>query len=191
MPQIRKIDGVPVKKYRNNPFLEHTAEISTTGWHPRYSNPDGGIAVFMQDTGEIKGASIIYREEVEKNQFLKVYAEGIGALFKLKAAGQKVFMIIYNQLIGKKGVGKTEIILSYELLTPEEQLLMGKRSFNRGINECIKAGLIAQSYVQAIYFVNPACIFNGNRLNIVKQYIIKQEKEPTIVEGETETTYLP
>lgn len=174
----RKIDGEVAQRFTSNPFLKHTAEMSKAGWKPVYFKPEEGTG-FLTNDGELHGAAMVFAKPIESNGFLKVYAEGIGAILGLKAAGRTVFLAIYEQLYGKEGMGKTQIVLNYELLPSKIKEKISKRTFNRGINECIKAGLIAQSVAIGLYYVNPAFIFNGDRFNIVTQYVKKEEKNIT------------
>lgn len=187
-------DGKTFPKYKENPFLQHTAEISTVGWKPQYANPDGGIAVLSEATGKITGAAVVFRKEVEQSEFIKVYAEGIGAILNLKVAGKKVFTLIYRQLFGKDGIGKTRVILDWNSLPDEDQKRISRPTLNRGIKQCLENEIIARTMIPGLFFINPAFIFNGNRLNIVRQFIIKDQNKKTqnqkTIEPENEI-YLP
>jgi hypothetical protein len=169
-----------VPKYRENPFLEHTAEISVSGYKKIFSkqNKDMCLVINPQD-GDIKPAGFYFRHEVEQNEFVKLYAEGVAALMGLKSPGKKVFQIVYNQLFGKEGKDRTEIVLNYELLSDDEKKGISKRTFINGINELIQNKFIAESVVASFYFINTAYIYNGNRLAVVKEYIIKKHKKFT------------
>ena len=167
-------------KYRENPYLEHTAEVSTTGYKPIYSNTDRNKVIVNRITGELEGsAGIFYRKEVEKSEFVKIYAEGIAAIIELNSAGKKVFQLIYEELYGEKGMGKTKIDLTYEMLTDEQQSRLSKATFKRGITDNLKHNIIAETYTAGVYFINPAFLFNGNRLAIVKEYILKKDARLT------------
>lgn len=173
----------PVPKYKENPFLLHTAEVSMSGFRPVFSNRDGSLQIVNKITGELEGVTGIFaKREVEENEFIKLYAEGVAAVLNMKAPGRKVFQIIYNELVGKKGIGKTKIDLKYEMLEDEVQSKISRATFFNGINENIKAGIIAESLLIGVYFINPAYIFNGNRLAIVKEYIIKGREPKTLEE---------
>lgn len=171
------IDGNSFPKFKENPFLRHTAEVATSGWKPQYANPDGGIAVLSEATGKIHGAAIVYQKEVERSEFIKVYAEGIAAILNLKTAGKKVFMLIYRQLFGKGGIGKTIILLDWQMLSDEEQASISRPTLSRGIKQCLEMKIIARTMTAGAYFINPAFIFNGNRLALVRQYIMKEDEE--------------
>lgn len=164
-----------VPKYRENPFLEHTTEISVSGYKPVYTSASGDCVVVNKITGELQGsAGMFYRKEVEQSEFVKLYAEGVAAIMQLQSSGKKVFHLIYEQLYGEKGIGKTKIDLTYEMLSDEQQSRMSKATFKRGINDNLKHNIIAETYTPGVYFINPAYIFNGDRLAIVKEYIIKK-----------------
>jgi hypothetical protein len=171
----RKIDGKVVEKYTSNPFMAHAAEVMKKGWKPVYMKPEEGTGILTSD-GEVKGAMLVFTKPIDSTGFLQVYAEGIGAILGLKSPGRTVFLLIYESLYGKQGMEKTEIILNYSLLPERFKGKTSERTFSRGINECIKAGIIAQSVAIGLYYVNPAYIFNGNRFNIINQYIKKEEQ---------------
>ena len=105
---------------------------------------------------------------------MKLYTEGAAALLNLNASGKKVFQIVYKQLYGKEGKGRTEIVLNHELLSDEEKSSVSKRTFERGITELINAGFIAESIVPSYYYINTAYLYNGDRLALVNEYVIKK-----------------
>ncbi|MBR6510762.1 MAG: replication protein [Phascolarctobacterium sp.] len=181
-----------VPKYRENPFLEHTLEVSTSGYKPIYSNTVSGENCVMvgQITGELKGsAGIFYRKEVDKSEFVKLYAEGVGAIMQLKSPGKKVFQLIYEQLYGKEGVGKIQIVLVYDMLSDEQRKNMSRATFFSGINENLKHNIIAETYAAGVYFINPAFIFNGDRLAIVKEYVVKKTNLGPFIEVDSTDSF--
>lgn len=178
------------EKFRTNPFLEHTAEISTSGYRKMFSEQRSDMMLVVNpDDGEVKPAGFYYRHEVEQNEFVKLYSEGAAAFLGLKSAGTKVFQLVYGQLYGKEGKNKTEIVLNYELLSESERKLFSKRTFERGVNELLEANFIAESVVASYYFINTAYIFNGDRLAIVKEYILKKEKQFEVIEAEASDSF--
>ena len=164
-----------VPKYKENPFLEHTAELSIKGYRKIYSKQNHNMCLVVNpDDGEAKPAGFYFRKEVELNEFVKLYTEGAAALLNLNASGKKVFQIVYKQLYGKEGKGRTEIVLNHELLSDEEKSSISKRTFERGITELINAGFIAESIVPSYYYINTAYLYNGDRLALVNEYVIKK-----------------
>lgn len=167
------------EKYTENPFLKHTTEITKIGQKKMFSpaDPDKFMITNTQ-TGEAIPAGIYCHREVAKNEFVQLYAEGAAAIMGLKSAGQKVFQILYGKLLGIDGKNATEILMNYEMFPEEIQNWISRKTFDRGINELIKANFIAQTYSPGYYFVNPAFIFNGNRLIIARAYTMKDKNEP-------------
>ena len=164
-----------VPKYKENPFIKDVVEHTQTGYKKIASKDNSALVVMNKETGELQGAAgIWYKEEVERNQFVKLYADGVSAILGLKSPGKKVFRLVFNQLYGIDGKDKTEIVLNYDMLSEDEQKLLSRRTFERGITELIKADFIAETYLATYYFINPNYIFNGNRMAVVKEYILKE-----------------
>lgn len=172
-----------VPKYRENPFLKHASEVCVTGYKPVFSNTVSGEQCLMVGsiTGELKGsAGMFYKKEVDREEFVKLYAEGVGAIMQLKSPGKKVFQLIYDELYGAKGMGKTQIVLAYEMLSEAQRKNLSRATFFQGINDNLKHNIIAETYTAGVYFINPAYIFNGDRLAMVREYVIKQNQIITI-----------
>lgn len=172
MPRVRK-----VPKFRENPFLKEVVENAQLGYKRIASKDNVDLAIINKKTGELTGAAgLWYKEEVEKSQFLKIYADGLAGLLGLKSPGKKVFILVYNQLFGK--VGKTEIVLHYEALSEDERKNISLRTFSSGVSELLKARFIAQSMVPSVFFINPNYIFNGNRIALIKEFVLKETEKP-------------
>jgi hypothetical protein len=99
---------------------------------------------------------------------------------QLKSPGKKVFQLIYDELYGAKGMGKTQIVLAYEMLSEAQRKNLSRATFFQGINDNLKHNIIAETYTAGVYFINPAYIFNGDRLAMVREYVIKQNQIITI-----------
>ena len=169
-------------KYTENPFLAETAQLTTTKTRTVYTKKIKDNALISQmnaletpkDDGEW---SFCYRQEIDTNEFVKLYAEGLSEIMDLTSAGTKVFKIIYGQLYGAKGQDKTQIILNYAMLSEKDRKKCAEATCQRGIKDCIKHRLIAQSFIPSIYLVNPSYIYNGSRIALVKAYVNKEREE--------------
>ena len=162
------------KKYASNPFLPALLADSATKVQ-KIASPlkDDDLLLVSKQTGELPAnanVGIIFSRKVETNEFLKIYVKGIAALFGLSKAGQKVFALLYSQLSGIDGKDKDVATLYYAALPPETQQQISYRVFNKGINDLISAGFIAESLVPSQFFINPTYIFNGNRLAVINLY---------------------
>lgn len=167
-----------VEKFVENPFLKAVAETAKTGKKKVFGNTQDKFMITDTSTGEIIPAGIYFNKEVEKSEFVKLYAEGAAAIMGLKSPGKKVFQIMYGKLLGAEGKDKTEIILNYDMLGADVKKWISKPTFFRGINELLKTKFIAQTMVASCYFINPAFIYNGNRLLIAKSYTLKGSEKP-------------
>lgn len=160
--------------YRDNPFLTAAMETTRFGWRNRIIAQSGDKMLVDNATGEIEGTrTLVHREYLERNNFVKLYVDGIAAILSLGSAGKKVFAIICEELYGAKGVGQLEVALKYDLLQDEQKKKIKTTTFYNGINECIEAGIIAQSMITSIFHINPNYIFNGNRLAVLNLYLCK------------------
>lgn len=133
---------------------------------------DRFIAVGQKSTGELteidtSGTVIGQQHRVDAERFVKMYASGIAAAFNLGKAGQKVFLLIYQEISKKKDTDTIYIPYS-------EEMGISRATYYKGIKECIEEELIAQSQAPGFYFTNPCCFFNGDRLTFVTQYIKTQ-----------------
>lgn len=166
-----------IQRYQENPWLEKAALQTVMGTRVITAEGDGDTKLIIsRETGEIQGLTGFYtRINTDKTHFLKLYADGIRTLTGLSTAGMKTFMLVCEKVTSKKGFGKDTIVLNYDMLTEEEQKNLGRRTFQRGITDLIKHEFIAESLQSGVYFVNPTFIFNGDRLALVKEYVMHNE----------------
>ena len=162
------------KKWATNPFLPALVKESETKVQ-KVTSPlkDDDLLLVSRSTGELPAnanVGVIFSRKVEANEFLKVYVNGIAALFGLSKAGQKVFSLLYSQLSGIEGKDKDTVTLYYAALPKEVQDKISYRVFNKGINDLISVGFIAESLVPSQFYINPTYVFNGNRLAVINLY---------------------
>lgn len=168
-----------VIEYEQNPFLAHTSEVVKIGYKTVWVAGDGDRVIVNRNTGETMGTVVGMRRAVDRQEFVKLYAEGVGAILNLKAAGKKVFQLIYEEISAGGGIGKDRIFLKYETLDDEIQAGMSRATFYNGIKDCLTNKIIAQTKMDtSLYFINPAFVFNGNRLTFLTQYEIETPIKP-------------
>ena len=170
-------------RHSSNPFLPELIRQSkkmekvTTQYA---SDDDSKFMVLNTNTLSTVPVSIFgVKKVVEINAFVKLYADGVGAITGLNSAGKKVFAVLYMQLRSKEGQDKDEIILNYDLISQElkDYLKLSRATFYRGIQELIKRRFIAYTMAANVYYINPMYLFNGNRLLIMQQYELAMKKE--------------
>lgn len=161
-----------VALYDKNPFM---VEVDTKT--RRITNKRGDMALVNRDTGEIQSniAGFWESEEVDSTKFVKLFVQGVKALKELTGAGTKVFEVLYLRV--QDNIGKDQIFMAYaavdQVLTP-----MSAPTYDRGMRELITKGFIAATPVQGWYWLNPAFVWNGDRLAFVKEYRKASTKKP-------------
>lgn len=173
-------NGQAFPRYKENPYLKGVVETSQTRLKPTYANatnPDEQMMI-INGSGEFKStAALVFGKKVEKNEFLKIYTEGVAAILSLNSAGKKVFLLICNELYGRENAGKTLITLNWYALDEKTQKAISKTTFNRGIKECLQLDVIRQYEVPFQYWINAKFIFNGDRLSIIHDFRLKEEQK--------------
>ncbi len=159
-----------VKRYSANPFLPDAATNTKQGTK-RLSNKAGDKFMLVSEHGEIVANSGFHEiVEVDKTQFVKLYINGVKAFQGLKAAGAKVFELIYRAVQEAPG---TDCLHIHFMEIEQGVTPISEATFYRGMRELIDRGFIAESVVPGKYFLNIDYMFNGNRLAFIKEYRIK------------------
>ena len=168
------------ERYATNPFIKDLINQSKRGTPLRKYSADGNKFMIVNTdnpTDSMPVSAFGTTEEVEMNRFVKLYVDGVGGIMGLKGAGKKVFGLLYMQIRGKEGRDKDEITLNYALLPEETRKKLSQSTFYRGIRELIDLKFIAPTMAANVYFINPTYIFNGDRLVVMHQYLLKQEED--------------
>jgi hypothetical protein len=120
------------------------------------------------------GIAFIEEQEIDSEQFVKIYLEGIRQYGQLSKAGAKLFEYVYKEMSGLKAKDKDTITLSLHL-AQEWLPKLAKSTYYRGLAELLDQGFLFRSYASIdLYFVNILYMFNGNRLVLAKAYRRKE-----------------
>lgn len=162
-------------RHASNPFLTHASNNTRSGVK-RLSNKAGDKFMIVSEQGEVVANTGFHEVvEVDKTQFVKLYINGVKAFQGLKAAGAKVFELIYRAV--QEAPGTDRIYLHFmsvdQAITP-----IGRATFHRGMSELLASGFIAESIEPGMYYLNVDYLFNGNRLAFVKEYRLKGPAAP-------------
>jgi len=123
-------------------------------------------------TGEVvaSGAfAFVEEKEVDAQEFVKVYLDGIRQYGQLSKAGALLFEFVYREMSGRNGKDKDTVTLNYPLAQiwkPE----LARATFFRGMKELLEKGFLFRSMGADNYFVNVRFMFNGDRMVVVKSY---------------------
>ena len=117
-------------------------------------------------------------QEVDREEFLKIFTGQIKFYFDLSQTGFKLFFIIMG--LYQKQIGGDEIYLNFETAKEEAEKYesaISKAVCYRGLKELLEKKMIAKSVKRYIFYINPAIIFNGDRARFVKEIKIKEEEK--------------
>lgn len=163
------------ERYKTNPFVEDMlipvgtkrVRISTFG---REDN-----ILINQSTGEVSGTHVVAVKRVDTEKFVKTFADYMAFTFDLTKAGNKALRVVMwavqEQALGKDIVVldrfTLEGFLSAHGFSEDESAKIPALSlptFARGLSELETAHIIAKTLRPAHYFINPSCMFNGDRV---------------------------
>jgi hypothetical protein len=140
-----------------------------------------GQSVYMvaPGSGDVIGRGafgFVEEKEVDSEEFVKVYLDGVRKYGELKKAGALIFEFVYRELSGKEGKDKDTVMLNY-LLAKRWKLDLTERTYFRGMNELLAKEFLYRTMAADAYFVNVRFMFNGDRLILAKSYRRRQPKE--------------
>lgn len=159
-----------------NPFCFET-EIKIETRKKNLTVSRGTELIEKKDTGKSYFANIVHTQEVDKEEFIKLYTSQIKAYFDLTKTAYKVFFIFLR--IYQDAIGKDHFYLSCKkamsLAEKIDHFVLSESIFYRGIKELIEKSIIAKTNEKNWYFINPAIVFNGDRARFVSEIIKKKD----------------
>jgi len=159
-----------------NPFCFET-ELKIETRKKNLTVSRGTELIEKKNTGKSYFANIVHTQEVDKEEFIKLYTSQIKAYFDLTKTAYKVFFIFLR--IYQDAIGKDHFYLSCKkamsLAEKIDHFVLSESIFYRGIKELIEKRIIAKTNEKNWYFINPAIVFNGDRARFVSEIIKKKE----------------
>ena len=124
------------------------------------------------ETGEMETAVVGFRKEIDSSSFVKIYAEGIKAIFGLPPAAINVLAVLLSAYRSKNTLGTKgdRIYISFRSACMDHGYSYKQATWINGINHLICNSFIAQSVEPNQYFVNGAFFFKGDRFRFVQEY---------------------
>lgn len=159
--------------YPDNPFLERD-DIACMKTTKKLAYRENRHEAYAPATAEQIGQcdGFYRRMEVDSEKFVKIYLQGIGALSRLKSPGLKVFKLLYIEL--QNHIEKDRVPMSSAVAASKHNIKPA--IFLRGISELINAEFIAKTPYAGLFWINPAYIFNGNRIRLVTDFELKEDE---------------
>jgi hypothetical protein len=174
--------SIKTERHKVNPFIKDMLipigskmiKISALG-------KDDNVLI-NQKTGEHHGTHVVARKRVDKDKFVKTFADYMAFTFDLTKAGNKALRVVM-WAVKEQAIAKDVITLDkYSLEDFLEQhvnykptLKLSYPTFTRGLSELEKAKILAKTIRAGNYFVNPSCLFNGDRVAFTT--VIERESE--------------
>lgn len=157
-------------KYESNPFAESVYETLSTKKKYRVlknnSGTNGQLIVDNDNTDVVLGTSVFTSSEiVDEEKFVKIFLNQIALLWDLGKPAIKVFSYIMTVITPNKDsfIFRKKLCMEFVNYSSEKPIF-------EGLAELIKVGIIAKTNYDFEFYINPALIFNGNRIVIAKEY---------------------
>jgi hypothetical protein len=135
----------------------------------RSSNAD----VVSLETGEVTGCAVVRRvEEVDDEQFVKVFSAGVAASFDLSKTAQRVFQIVLEAYQGTPmsgGYAESVSLFWFDGGLDGRSVDMSQYTFNRGMRELLDKGFLSPR-TPSEFWVNPHLFFRGDRVMFAREY---------------------
>jgi hypothetical protein len=138
------------------------------------------------DTGEIQAISSIHRvKQVDDAEFVKVFGEGVKAMYGLTRTGMRVFQAVLEEYQNTKMRGGyvDAIYLNwFDDGLCGRKIGFSERTFHAGLKELLINKFIAPRSAN-LYWVNPALFFKGDRVALIREY----RRKPKTPDRDTDT----
>lgn len=168
--KMMKVHEFP--KHDKNPFTDKFAMSVLDGKGNKvikYARKDGQV---ISPQGEIlsNGELILGREyKVDKQKFIKIYVESLMLFSDLSKRAIILFASVLQRLEKDQAVVflvPSDLVRDMDVTEP---------TYYRALGELLNASVLARhSASSVIYFINPALIFNGDRMTLVNRYVMEE-----------------
>lgn len=174
-------------KHTGNPFMTGTV-VEVKGKKRRY-NVATKADLIVTALGEVTGGiehSVV--KTVDDTKFVKVFLEGIRAIYELQPPGMKMFCYLFSQVQNKPNTDRYYLYFLEAFQNPHWK--MPKTTFFLGLGELLDKGFIGKSELQHQFYLNPAMLWNGDRFTFINEYrregAIQTTREANFIQSITE-----
>lgn len=152
-----------------NPLLEGTIVTSKS----RHVAAGMRSELVDPETGEVQAMSSIHRvKQVDDAEFVKVFSQGVKAMYGLKRTGMRVFQAILEEYQTTKMTGGYADAIYINWFGDGlcgRDIGMSERTFQNGLKELLENQFLAPRSAN-LYWVNPALFFKGDRVALISEY---------------------
>lgn len=159
--------------FDQNPFTEGVVEKISQNKKKRIRKFITSKGSYIDNSsGEVKDVIMGIQKEVDSHEFTKLYHEGLNEIMGLTDKSSKILYYLASRL------RKDQMQIEFDIDNCTDVTGYSKSSVYNAMAELLEFNIIARHKKSYIYFINPLYIFNGDRLTIVKQYVMpKKDKE--------------
>lgn len=163
------------EKYEDNPFVPNMIAQMEVKSQKKYLRSDEGnksmVVVHDESQTPLAQAGFFEVQEVEENQFVKLFIRELASHKALTASGRNVLFYLMSLL--KPGSDRVRVRVNEALDFLEYKT---RRSYYQGIANLLEKEIIARTKYDDEFFVNPGVVFNGSRITLAKTYVKKQSE---------------
>jgi hypothetical protein len=151
------------KNEKRRRFISYNEEEKT-------SNENSGSKIIGSTAGEISidGKTVsrrIISTMKDKKEFIKVFRESIKTILQLSATAQKILWYIMDSL----PINKNVVVITNDACM-DACGFKNRKSVRDGIIELLDKNILTRSSVKYKYWVNPIVMFNGDRIEFIREY---------------------
>jgi len=161
------------KKHKTNPFIVELTNVQIK--KRKVMVGQAGHVMVNTDTGEIEGQTIVASiREYDKETFVKVYTEGLKAMFDLSKSEQRV--LLYTMSEARPNCDwiyfDTDDCIEFTGYSTKVPILSA-------LAKLVEKKIVARSDKKHKIYINPTIFFNGNRVSFIKTAVLENNSEFT------------
>jgi hypothetical protein len=125
--------------------------------------------------GQVRVSAIHQIIEKDDAEFVKVFAEGVKAMFGLSRTAYRVFQLVLAKYQDEPMVGgyaDSVYLAWFDGGLSGVDVGMTDRTFQTGLRELLAKGFLA-ARLPNVFWVNPSLFFKGNRVAFITEYVRK------------------
>lgn len=167
MKENSYISTKKVKSYKSNPFVERLGSLNTSRKPVGFTS--SRLSLVDRLTGEFAyETSVVARKKVDKQEFVKIFVEGLEAALILRRPIDLLLYII--KILAETNTNKFSsdtVYLNYHAICYDHKYPKSQGVFISARNELCVREFIAPVYGRRdIFYINPERYFKGDRLKL-------------------------
>ena len=158
---IRKFE-----EYDKNPFVSDMVNHVTLNSKDKVAKWTTRTGTFItENDGKENDVYIGIRKRVDSESYTKIYKNTLHDMLGFSEGCLRLIVYIAEKL------EKESLQIDFYIEDCMAVTGLGMTTIYRGLTELLKKDVIARKSQRSyIYFINPIVLFNGNRLNVLRQY---------------------